>query len=505
MPATEPSQKPLHRDQLPSRMPASSEKVLLTNLRFVADSRKGLCSSSWTVNTPLNETFWQQSCAVNTRGKWSPASASNASSLAECAWLCTQCRRCKWISYSTSADVCFWFSSCALWNRLIASGDFRSGYVGYRGLALRKRGSTDPQPAPRSPERVYHSDGALHPRHRDTGAATISSRQHDSVLIAIGVLSAPGNLLLRASIRDTWFSELPRYRSPHTMLGRFVVRSGGVRSGGALDRECRQDDMACFDHIAVNETRFRGPILCLAAWLRVAVHMGASFVMKTDDDTWVHVWHLSRSIYNSGVSPTQRVVFGTGEMWFHWHQGWQRQCGYGSSLTQATMASTVSFMCGHNLSIVLGPFQFPPGFSLVMTRATAAAVVAAAPAEIEKLRRHADENYTALEDAWLGRMVMEVQNTSFDVDRLRPQVGQKDGFIAKHAMKTPLAIYSYHLLRGAPPFQERTAPGGHNKATPRAHAPRDEATPTKVQLMRAPQWRLFSLLSSARRAFEWVG
>lgn len=115
-------------------------------------------------------------------------------------------------------------------------------------------------------------------------------------LLAVGVVSAPEFELRRLGIRSTWL----QYPNVGVSV-RFLIRSRNapptVARALALENKTHNDILG-LDSIAWNETRLRGPVLCLAAWLRYAAAAlpHARFVAKVDDDTYIHTPQLERML-----------------------------------------------------------------------------------------------------------------------------------------------------------------------------------------------------------------
>ena len=102
--------------------------------------------------------------------------------------------------------------------------------------------------------------------------------------VAIGVISAPEYTKRRLGLRASWM-RWPNVGSSRAVAVRFVVRTGEAPPllQAALEHEERlyPDDIL---RIAVrwNESRLRGPVLSVAAWLKHATVMyrGARFIAK---------------------------------------------------------------------------------------------------------------------------------------------------------------------------------------------------------------------------------
>ena len=110
--------------------------------------------------------------------------------------------------------------------------------------------------------------------------------------LAIGILSAPEFLERRLVVRATWM-QLPRASDVSIM---FVIRSRFAPPPltQLLAAEQQRFNDVLELRVQWNETRFRGPVLSLALWLRHAASLDAKWIAKTDDDVYLHVPFLER-------------------------------------------------------------------------------------------------------------------------------------------------------------------------------------------------------------------
>jgi hypothetical protein len=110
-------------------------------------------------------------------------------------------------------------------------------------------------------------------------------------LVAMGIVSAPEYIERRAASRASWL------RWENVGPGRafsvhFVVRAQDAPSW--IDRLLAEEHASHGDVLRVavpwNESRLRGPVLSVAAWLSYAVKelSSARFVAKLDDDAYLH-------------------------------------------------------------------------------------------------------------------------------------------------------------------------------------------------------------------------
>ena len=131
-------------------------------------------------------------------------------------------------------------------------------------------------------------------------------------LLVLGIISAPEYLERRLGVRHSWLQEA------NVKSGRigasFVVRSGNapqwLEQLLTAEQE-RYGDVLRAPAVAWNETRLRGPVLSLAAWLQYAVmhHSTAPFIGKMDDDAFLHAGDLERLLSTVATSPFSTYVY----------------------------------------------------------------------------------------------------------------------------------------------------------------------------------------------------
>jgi len=116
-------------------------------------------------------------------------------------------------------------------------------------------------------------------------------------LCAIGIISAPEFENRRLGVRESWM----RYPNVGQSFDvRFVLRTVGAPAGlmRALEREnATHRDIIGID-VAWNETRVRGPVLSLAAWLKYAcdAYPSARYIAKMDDDAYLQTMEFERML-----------------------------------------------------------------------------------------------------------------------------------------------------------------------------------------------------------------
>ena len=96
--------------------------------------------------------------------------------------------------------------------------------------------------------------------------------------------------------------------------------------------------------VAWNETRFRGPVLSLAAWLRHAAPL-AHWVVKTDDDAHLHLPRLEQLL--AGLSAQLHVYLGA-LTWFNWRAATFQGVGSGWNFPQSNRAGAA---CENGMSL----------------------------------------------------------------------------------------------------------------------------------------------------------
>ena len=185
--------------------------------------------------------------------------------------------------------------------------------------------------------------------------------------------------------------------------------------------------------IAWNETRARGPVLSVAAWLAhaAAAFPRATLVGKVDDDAYIHTVELEallRGVVSQLAPQIDRLYLGS-MSWFHWFPkifersgfGWtfSNAWGYGDGCRNATAAA---IRCGSHRRIgssddcgaCSGPFPFMSGYLMLFSTALAAELAAseAMRSDVERLKampkfmsRGGGPSNKVMEDIWLGSLL----------------------------------------------------------------------------------------------------
>ena len=131
-------------------------------------------------------------------------------------------------------------------------------------------------------------------------------------LLVLGIISAPEYLERRLGVRHSWLQE-PNVKSGRIRAS-FVVRSGNAPQWLEQLLTAEQEwysDVLRAPTVAWNETRLRGPVLSLAAWLQYAVmhHSTAPFIGKMDDDAFLHAGDFERLLSTVAASPFSTYVY----------------------------------------------------------------------------------------------------------------------------------------------------------------------------------------------------
>ena len=216
----------------------------------------------------------------------------------------------------------------------------------------------------------------------------LAPSQMPDLLAAFGVVSAPEYLERRQGSRCSW---LKWPSIGHSIVVRFVIRA--LHAPPAVERLLSLEQAAHGDVFRVsvpwNETRLRGPVLSVAAWLSHATveFAHARFIAKLDDDAYINVPELERLLWEVlRVSPSPERIYLGPMSWFHWYPRIFERSGFGWSYTMA-------WMLGQNCRNVtaaeercrwqgcggcVGPFPFASGYLAVLSTPLAVDVVGSA-------------------------------------------------------------------------------------------------------------------------------
>jgi len=240
------------------------------------------------------------------------------------------------------------------------------------------------------------------------------TRARPSPLLALGILSAPEFVHRRMAVRASWL------RWPEVTEGqvaaRFAVRCLGapVWLEQVLQAETsRYADVTCLA-VLHNETRVRGPVLMLAAWLAYAPRAfpSAEFIGKCDDDSYLHIPRLLQLLHTVRGPP---LVYLGKLAWFHWLPGIFEHIGFGYERSLANNAGkscrNVSSSVARQFGTCEGPFPFAAGYLIVVSTLLAATLTASPglQADVARLARsptmlklNGKPQGAVMEDVWLG-------------------------------------------------------------------------------------------------------
>ena len=266
-------------------------------------------------------------------------------------------------------------------------------------------------------------------------AASSASASADKPFLALGIISAPEYIERRLSMRTSWM-QLPNVGPNKPVSAQFVVRSRGAPpwlSALLKSEQATHGDMLPMASIAWNETRARGPVLSVAAWLAhaAAAFPRATLVGKVDDDAYIHTVELEallRGVVSQLAPQVDRLYLGS-MSWFHWFPkifersgfGWtfSNAWGYGDGCRNATSAA---IRCGSHQRIgssddcgtCTGPFPFMSGYLMLFSTALAAELAAseAMRSDVARLKampkfmsRGGGPSNKVMEDIWLGSLL----------------------------------------------------------------------------------------------------
>lgn len=244
--------------------------------------------------------------------------------------------------------------------------------------------------------------------------------------LAVGVISAPDYVQRRGVLRGTWMTLLASESAAESVCASFVVRARGApprveRLLGAEERS--YGDILRVD-VPWNETRLRGPVLTLAAWVRHAsAHLPrARFVAKVDDDSYLHAPGLAQLLRHAVDDARPHAMTYAGTLtWYSWFPKQWDRCGFGWSW-QGSMgmgqfcrnASWAAARCAGGCGAADGPFPFAAGYLIVLSNTLVTAIAASPGLAAEEARlaasgalhTHKGYRHTQIfEDVWLGSFV----------------------------------------------------------------------------------------------------
>lgn len=259
--------------------------------------------------------------------------------------------------------------------------------------------------------------------------------RQQSPLIALGILSPPEYVSRRLTQRYTWMRYENVGHDGHAAIcALFVVRTGGApaRLSAAMTRESSvYGDMLFAADVRYNESRVRGPVLCLGWWLLYAARemRHARFIGKVDDDTYLHAPDVELLLRQtqSQLGPSANVYLGV-LTYYHWYTRLFDRTRHAWTMKQAFEAgkwcrSTDLKLPAHlkvcgpeGCGRCIGPFLFASGFLVVLSSPLLADVASsdALPSEMAAFRaieashlidKAGDKITLVMEDVWFGSVL----------------------------------------------------------------------------------------------------
>ena len=257
----------------------------------------------------------------------------------------------------------------------------------------------------------------------------MAAKSHTSreLLLAMGIVSAPEYLERRAASRATWLTWSNVCHSGCAFRAQFVVRAAGAPP--SIDRLLQTEQTAYGDILRVdvrwNETRLRGPVLSVAAWLTHAARAFASarLIAKLDDDAYLHTPALETLLLQVlSRAPSPDGIYMGPMSWFHWQPQIFERSGFGWTYT---MAWSLGRACRNvtqaeercqwrGCGACVGPFPFASGYLAILSTALATELTTsdALLADLPRLQaapslvtRTGGVQFKVMEDIWLGSLL----------------------------------------------------------------------------------------------------
>jgi len=173
-----------------------------------------------------------------------------------------------------------------------------------------------------------------------------------------------------------------------------------------------------------NETRLRGPVLSVAAWLSYAVRThSARCVAKLDDDAYVYAPALEGIVLQAlAVAPHPDTLYMGPISWFHWYERIYERSGFGWTYTMAwhlgrscrNVTEAEKRCRQRGCGSCVGPFPFTSGYLSILATPLAAELVRTAPLvdDVPRLAatdalptRTGGAQFKVMEDIWLGSLL----------------------------------------------------------------------------------------------------
>ena len=247
------------------------------------------------------------------------------------------------------------------------------------------------------------------------------------LLVALGIVSAPEYIERRAGSRATWLTWPNICASGCAFRAQFVVRMRDAPPSVVQVIEKEEHDHSDVLRVDVlwNETRLRGPVLSVAAWLTHAVraHSSARCIAKLDDDAYIHLPGLEVLVREAlGTVPSPESLYMGPMSWFHWYEKIFERSGFGWTFTMSwhlgascRNVTQAEERCRHRgCGACVGPFPFASGYLAILATPLAAELagsrqlaedVRALGAASTLPTRSGTNQFKVMEDIWLGSLL----------------------------------------------------------------------------------------------------
>jgi len=268
-------------------------------------------------------------------------------------------------------------------------------------------------------------------------ACTASHACPSSSYLLLGVISPPDYLERRLIIRSTWMNTLPPALCAH-----FAVRSGNAPAMTLRRLQLEADvhkDVLLLPDVKHDETRLRGPVLTVVAWMRHVVtspsFAAVKLLFKVDDDTYIQTSALAAWVSATLEPIAHRQIYGGFLTHTSWYPTIFDRHGFGWTHSGAMRAkrceSNATCAQGVECGECVGAFPLASGYLIMLSRSLALALLPKGPADVdlsaaagtapsgsvlvddarrlqrtEGLRTHKGLKHTVIyEDIWLGSVL----------------------------------------------------------------------------------------------------
>ena len=233
-------------------------------------------------------------------------------------------------------------------------------------------------------------------------------RNYSSVVVAIGVVSAPGNVERRDASRRTW----QRHPSVgHALQVRFVVRLPPALNDRQR-REIREEQNTNQDLlllrtglVAIAQDELHGRVLALHGWLRRAPRLfpSASWICKADDDAYIvpaSFLHQLAHMQAEGLPPKDTSVL---HGWLGW-SAWNPKTFIPYVGSSFELNACEGKLGQPGWEDCVGPFPFVSGWLISMSAHLASRLAQSrvVRADVARMVKTLHRPWCVLEDIWLG-------------------------------------------------------------------------------------------------------